>query len=193
MPRTNSKHENRALNFSRAALACGVLAQLPPGTAAAEPAEAALVRELLERSELQARLFNTGDMQRWIKVVGLGRDFTLMQPSGGATSHGFNPTPERLAELAANFRNGTAKIELEQAITSNDIVVLVYVERQEVEVSGLPMQDWSLRVTQVFLREGDDWKLVHRHADPLVRAQSLDVTAALAAGRPLAETGRDTP
>jgi ketosteroid isomerase-like protein len=49
-------------------------------------------------------------------------------------------------------------------------------------VHGLPNQDWSLRVTQVFKREGDGWRLVHRLADPLVRQLSLEKTAALARG-----------
>ena len=45
------------------------------------------------------------------------------------------------------------------------------------------MQDWSLRVTQVYRRQGTEWQLVHRHADPLVRRMSVEQTAALARGQ----------
>jgi hypothetical protein len=44
----------------------------------------------------------------------------------------------------------------------------------------LPDQDWSLRVTQIYRRDGSDWQLVHRHADPLVRTVDLEEAAALA-------------
>jgi hypothetical protein len=37
-----------------------------------------------------------------------------------------------------------------------------------------------LRVTQIHCREGSDWHLVHRHADPLVRTFDLEEAAALA-------------
>jgi hypothetical protein len=51
------------------------------------------------------------------------------------------------------------------------------------EVGGLPQQDWSLRVTQVFRRARSGWQLVHRHADPLVTGITLEQAAALAWGR----------
>ena len=45
-----------------------------------------------------------------------------------------------------------------------------------------PDQDWPLRVTQVYRREGSDWLVVHRHADPLVHDIGLEQAAALARG-----------
>jgi ketosteroid isomerase-like protein len=66
-----------------------------------------------------------------------------------------------------------------QSYASGDMVVLVVIERQRDKV-GLPEQDWSLRVTLVYRREGTEWRLVHRHADPLVRNIGLERAAAIA-------------
>ena len=73
-------------------------------------------------------------------------------------------------------------MELTQSYASGDLVVLVLTERQHGEVGGLPDQDWSLRVTQVYRRSGAAWELVHRHADPLVHPIGIDQAAALARG-----------
>jgi hypothetical protein len=56
------------------------------------------------------------------------------------------------------------------------------VERQHGEVGDYPMQDWSLRVTLVFRRDGFQWRLAHRHADALVHPITFDQLAALARG-----------
>ena len=58
------------------------------------------------------------------------------------------------------------------------------IEQQHAEVGGLPDQDWSLRVTEIYRRDGSEWELVHRHADPLVHRITLEQAAALARGRP---------
>jgi ketosteroid isomerase-like protein len=137
---------------------------------------------LIRRTEEQAKAFNAGEMETWFRLVQLADDFTLMQPFGGPVTHGFNGSSERLTQMSRAFRNGDAKLEMAQSYVSDDLIVLVFVERQHGEVHGLPLQDWSLRVTQVYRRHGSEWQLVHRHADPLVRELSLEQTAALARG-----------
>ena len=76
-----------------------------------------------------------------------------------------------LRTVAGSFKGGEAKLEL-----------VVMIERQHGQVGGLPDQDWPLRVTQIYRRDGSDWLLVHRHADPLVDAIGLEQAAALARG-----------
>jgi ketosteroid isomerase-like protein len=80
------------------------------------------------------------------------------------------------------FRNGSLKQEVVQTYGSADMVVLATIERASVEVGGLPRQDWALRVTLVYRREGDRWALAHRHADPLAPGITLQQAAALASG-----------
>jgi ketosteroid isomerase-like protein len=140
------------------------------------------VADLVRQSEARASAFMRGDMDRWSSMTRIADDFTLMQPFGGQASRGFSMSPERLAQLASYFKNGDAKIELVQSYASGDLAVLAVIEHQHGEVGGLPDQDWSLRVTLVYRRQGAEWWLVHRHADPLVRNVGLETAATLARG-----------
>ena len=87
-----------------------------------------------------------------------------------------------MAALGRFFRNGSFEQEVVETYGSPDMVVLAVIERANVEVGGLPAQDWALRVTLVYRREGDDWRLAHRHADPLAPGVTLEQAAALARG-----------
>jgi ketosteroid isomerase-like protein len=52
--------------------------------------------------------------------------------------------------------------------SSGDLGYAVGIERGRVTVMGADgPQEMVLRVTQVFRREDGEWKLVHRHADPI--------------------------
>jgi ketosteroid isomerase-like protein len=104
-----------------------------------------------------------------------------MSPFGGKPTHGAI-TNDRMQAIGKFFKNGILQQELVHAYGSPDMVVLAIIERAHVEVGGLPAQDWSLRVTLVYRREGSEWRLAHRHADPLAGAISLSESAALARG-----------
>ena len=141
------------------------------------------VAELVKRAAEKNAAFMRGDMDRWSGLAHIAPDFTLMQPFGGPASHGFDASPERLAELARFFKNGETRLEVAQTYASDGLVVLVMIERQRAEVGGLPNQDWSLRVTEVYRKYGSEWQLAHRHADPLVHRIALQQAATLARGR----------
>jgi ketosteroid isomerase-like protein len=68
-------------------------------------------------------------------------------------------------KLASSFSNCTsAEIDVLAAGVSDDLAYVVSVEHTSVSISGAPTT-YSLRVTTIFRREHDDWKVVHRHAD----------------------------
>lgn len=172
------KPEESASPMTRRLLIAGAAAAplVPPEK------EPETVRVLIDRARRKNDAFVSGDIERWHALVGLSSDFSLLQPFGGPASFGFDARPERLAELSRYFQNGEATLEVLCSYASADMTVLVMIERQTCEVGGLPKQDWSLRVTEVYQREGAEWRLAHRHADPLVRRIALEQAAALARG-----------
>ena len=58
--------------------------------------------------------------------------------------------------------------------TTSDLGYVVWLERGEVQLVGSEaMTPSSLRVTMIFRREGDTWKVAHRHADPITTARPI--------------------
>ena len=139
--------------------------------------------KLIDRVREATAALMQGDVRRYFTLVNEAPDFTLMPPTGGPTRHGFDPSPANVEALERFFvGGGDGDFELEQQHVSGDLAVLVGVERQHGPVGGLPDQDWSLRVTLVFRREGSEWRLVHRHADALVHEITVEQLALLARG-----------
>jgi ketosteroid isomerase-like protein len=79
-------------------------------------------------------------------------------------------------KLAASFSNCTsAEIDVLAAGVSEDLAYVVSIEHTRVSIGGAPTA-YSLRVTTIFRREHDEWKVVHRHADPYESADSQVVS-----------------
>jgi len=140
------------------------------------------LEELLARVQDATGALIRGDVRRYIALVDEAPDYTLMPPTGGPTRHGSDFSPERVEALEEFFAgSGEGEFELEQSYASGDLAVLVGVERQHGTVASVD-QDWSLRVTLVFRREGSGWRLAHRHADALVHEIDMDHVSRLARG-----------
>jgi ketosteroid isomerase-like protein len=156
---------------------------LAAGAASADaaPVHDSVVDELVRRATAGHVALMRGDIARYRTFLLLGDDFTLMSPFGGEPSRGGRLSDEAWAAIGRFFRDGSqSTLELVQTYASPGLVVLAAIERSHVAVGAIPAQDWALRVTLVFRREGETWKLVHRHADPLVEAISVAESAALA-------------
>lgn len=108
-------------------------------------------------------------------------DATIYGPFGGPAVVGTDSWVSRGSAAVRQFRNGESRLTLVQAHTSGNLLVLVLLEEQTGEIAGSEGQTWSLRVTQVYRREDGDWRVIHRHADPLVQTRTMQETLALAA------------
>jgi len=136
----------------------------------------------MQRSFASNTVLMRGDIDRYRALISYTDDFTLMSPFGGTPTHGRDMTGEAWERMGRFFRNGTFAQEVIQSYATDDMVVLAIVERCTVEIGGLPAQEWPLRVTLVYRRDGSAWRLAHRHADPLVAGVSRAMAAALARG-----------
>ena len=145
----------------------------------AEPS--ANVRKLLEDAQRANSAWMNGQGTDYADLMSHTEDFSIAGPFGGPAVHGWRDVIRMVqAQVAAQFKGGTTKVELVNSHESGNLIVLVMTERGEAKFDGYDTpQPWSLRVTQVYHREGDGWKIVHRHADPLVLLRSLDEVIAL--------------
>lgn len=146
-----------------------------------------VIAKLIDHTQQSNAALMRGDVGTYRQMISLTDDFVLMSPFGGVPSKAAEYTPERWERMGRFFRNGTHKQEVVQTYGSQDMVVLALIERDSVEVGGLPAQEWALRVTLVYRRAGSEWHLAHRHADPLANGISLQQAAALARGLPASQ------
>jgi len=102
-------------------------------------------------------------------------DITLGNPFGGF-ARGWREVAEMLERAASYYRDGkTTGFDTITTVVSADIAYTVEVERFTAKVGGSPeLSPLALRVTCIYRRENDGWKLVHRHADPRVARQGAE-------------------
>jgi ketosteroid isomerase-like protein len=139
-------------------------------SAARAASEDASFKTFLPRFEQGLTDFINGDPTLWKQNVSQ-RDESIIIGGWGAFEKGWNDISARYDWAAARFRNSGAKVAPEYLVTvvSGDTAYTVTIERSVVLLVGqdkpAPM---ALRVTHIFRKDPNDWKLVLRHADPLM-------------------------
>jgi ketosteroid isomerase-like protein len=127
-------------------------------------------RAFLTQFERGISQFINGDPSLWKNLASRADDVTLMG-GWGTYERGWKQVGARYDWAAARFKDTQATVQVEYVSSgvSGDLAYTISVERSAVRVGdrrdAAPM---VLRVTQLFRRESGAWRLIHRHADPLV-------------------------
>jgi len=84
-------------------------------------------------------------------------------------AHGLQEVEEVFSFLERSFSNCTSyAFELRAHDVVGDMAYTVGLEHTSASVEGQP-RSYILRATQVYRREGGDWKVAHRHADTVTQ------------------------
>lgn len=101
-------------------------------------------------------------------------DVTLANPLG-PPRRGPAGVTAAAAEGAAHLTDGSVRrFEEVTRYSTPDLGYVVQIERTQARVdSGEHLSPLALRVTLIFRREGDTWRIAHRHADPITTARPI--------------------
>jgi ketosteroid isomerase-like protein len=126
--------------------------------------------QFLREFETGIRRFVNGDATAWKQNASRRNDVTIMG-GWGAYEKGWAEVEARYDWAASRFEPSGAAPQFEYLATgvSGDLAYTVALERSEARVTGAGKSaSMILRVTHIFRKEDGVWKLIHRHADPLI-------------------------
>jgi ketosteroid isomerase-like protein len=133
------------------------------------------VDRLIERFDLAQGEFMKGNPEPVKKLFSHREDVTLANPLG-PPAHGWEQVAATMEHAASQFRDGKIGVyeTIEKHVTP-ELAYVVRVERAEAKVGGSEdSAPIALRVTMIFRPEEDEWKIVHRHADPITTARPAE-------------------
>jgi ketosteroid isomerase-like protein len=124
--------------------------------------------QFMKQREEASRAFVSGDIDPLERISTHVLPATIFGPKGGYVE-GADKVNAANASGAKHFElGGRTHFEVLQKVAGADVAYWAGIQRSTVQMKGkaesVPM---DLRVTEVFRRENGQWRLVHRHADPL--------------------------
>jgi ketosteroid isomerase-like protein len=127
----------------------------------------------LEQYYLACNEFIRGNAEPMKVLYTHQSDVTLFYPWGGPALNGTEDLEEGMERSAASYQDGQiTQVERITQYVTQDLAFLVEVWRFQVRVGGRHQPEpGGLRVTQILRPEDGVWRILHRHADPMVSDQ----------------------
>jgi ketosteroid isomerase-like protein len=99
-------------------------------------------------------------------------EVTLFGVSGGRGDHGWEQVGSRLDWTNTQYRGGTLTVQRLASYVDGNLGYVVQRERVRFRVPGRTRESiLEIRATWIFRREPDGWRIIHRHADSLMKRQ----------------------
>lgn len=126
----------------------------------------------IEQSHIALSQIVTGNPEPFQTLYSGADNVTLGNPFGPFV-RGWQAVADTAATAASRYREGEIiGFEPVAIHATDDLACVVEVKRFRAKVGGSrDLATIGLRVTSVYQREEDAWRLVHRHADPITTPQ----------------------
>lgn len=128
----------------------------------------------VEQTEQALIAFMQGDSSGMKSLLSRSDDVVLANPLG-PPARGPSAVEEATDRAVAFLRDGTCEFEELARHSTSDFGYVFHIERVEAKVgeSDEPRR-FALRVTMIYRREDDGWKIVLRQADPIMTPRPID-------------------
>jgi ketosteroid isomerase-like protein len=125
-------------------------------------------RFMKQRDEA-ARAYVSGEAAPLGEIVARHSPATFFGPRGGYRQDAEAVWSQYERDATTFESGGESQLEILHMAASDGLAYWVGFQRTTTHLRGRPEAvPFNLRVTELFRREGDIWKLIHRHADPLI-------------------------
>jgi ketosteroid isomerase-like protein len=131
--------------------------------------------QVIEQYHLALDEIMRGNAEGYKRVYSRREDLTLANPFG-PPARGWDEVAKTLERAASHYRDGEATgFENVAKYTTPELAYTVEIERCQAKVEGRDdVSPIAVRVTTIFRSEEGEWKVVHRHADPITTAQPAE-------------------
>jgi ketosteroid isomerase-like protein len=131
--------------------------------------------QVVEQCQLALGEFVKGNPEPMQMMFSHREDVSLANPFGPA-ARGWEQVTATMERAASYLRDGEiVAFENIAKYVTPELAYVVWVERSKAKVGGRQdIAPFDLRVTMVFRPEDGTWKVVHRHADPIITAQPAE-------------------